>query len=497
MSKITFKWQWIIGGGFILLFFILLAIRLDLFRQGSGGLFRMTSEKTSDSSEFQEFRDRDTWMKITQNGQKIGYSHRRFSKSEKGYHFVESVFMRINTMGVAQGMTFKTDGYLNPDMTLSSFDFDLRSSLFAFKAHGVVNGKQVTLYTEMPGSEKKTVITLKEAPYLSNSILDPIRIAEMKEGETRKVYVFDPASLGQRPVKVTYLGEESLTVMGRSQKTRKVSVEFMKASQYAWIGEIGDIVKEQGILGITLEKVSKHEALGKFTFTSRADLTELASIPSNVVIGDPAALASLKVKIDARDQGTLALNGGRQTLQKDILLIQKETIPTSFHRETDQNAYKDFLKPSPFIQSDHEKIVNKVREIVSPDDSPTVKASKLVSWVHRNVEKRPVLSVPNALETLTRLVGDCNEHAVLLAALARAAGLPAQVEAGLVYQKGKFYYHAWNVLYVGAWVTADAVMGQMPADVTHIRFVRGEAEQQIDLIGIIGNVKLKIVDTSR
>jgi transglutaminase-like putative cysteine protease len=105
--------------------------------------------------------------------------------------------------------------------------------------------------------------------------------------------------------------------------------------------------------------------------------------------------------------------------------------------------------------------------------------------------------VPNALETLTRLVGDCNEHAVLLAALARAAGIPAQVEAGLVYQKEKFYYHAWNVLYVGAWVTADAVMGQMPADVTHIRFVRGEAEQQIDLIGIIGNVKLKIVDTSR
>ncbi|MEN6320253.1 MAG: transglutaminase-like domain-containing protein [Syntrophaceae bacterium] len=497
MSKITFKRHWIVGGGFVLLFFVLLAIRLDLFHQDVGGLFQMTSQKTTDSAGFQESRDRETWMKITQNGQKIGYAHRSFANTGKGYHFVESVFMQINTMGVTQGMTFKTDGYLNPDMTLSSFDFELRSSLFAFKVHGVVNGKQVTLYTEMPGSEKKTVITLKEAPYLSNSILDPIRIAEMKEGETRKAYVFDPASLGQRPVKVTYLGEETLTVMGQSQKTRKVSVEFMKASQYAWIGESGDIVKEQGILGITLEKVSKHEAFGKFTFTSSADLTEIASIPSNMVLSDPAALASLKVRIDIGEKDTLVLNGGRQTLQQDILLIQKETIPMSSHRETNMTGIESFLKPSPFIQSDHEKIVKKVREIISPDDPPAVKASKLVSWVHKSVQKRPVLSVPNALETLTNLVGDCNEHAVLLAALARAAGIPAQVEAGLVYQRGKFYYHAWNVLYIGAWVTADAVMGQMPADVTHIRFVRGEADQQIDLIGIIGKVRLTVLDKSR
>jgi transglutaminase-like putative cysteine protease len=156
-----------------------------------------------------------------------------------------------------------------------------------------------------------------------------------------------------------------------------------------------------------------------------------------------------------------------------------------------------YLASTPFVQSDHWKIRAKVQEIISPEDPVAVKASKLVSWVHKNVEKRPVLSIPNAVETLTNLVGDCNEHAVLLAALARAAGIPAQVEAGLVYQRGRFYYHAWNVLYLGTWITADAVMGQMPADVTHLRFVRGEADQQIDLIGVIGNVQIKVLDKSR
>ena len=120
-----------------------------------------------------------------------------------------------------------------------------------------------------------------------------------------------------------------------------------------------------------------------------------------------------------------------------------------------------------------------------------------MAWVHKNLEKRPVLSVPNALETLENRVGDCNEHAVLLAAFARAAGIPAEVEAGVVYLRGRFFYHAWNVLYLrdrGGWVTADAVLGQMPADVTHIRFVRGGADRQLDLVGLIGRLKLEILE---
>ena len=153
---------------------------------------------------------------------------------------------------------------------------------------------------------------------------------------------------------------------------------------------------------------------------------------------------------------------------------------------------KTYLESTFFIQSDHPEIQAKAKEIVSTNDPAFVKAKILVTWVNKNIQKRPVLSVPNALETLHHRVGDCNEHAVLLAALARASGIPAQVEAGLVYQKGRFYYHAWNVLYLGAWITADAVMDQLPADVTHIRFARG-TERQIDLVQMIGRVKLGIL----
>jgi transglutaminase-like putative cysteine protease len=144
------------------------------------------------------------------------------------------------------------------------------------------------------------------------------------------------------------------------------------------------------------------------------------------------------------------------------LTVRREsTSNLSFQKlgEKFPELVKTYLEPTPLIQSDHPEIQAKAKEIVSQGDSAVVKAHKLNEWINKTIQKKPVISVPNALETLRNRVGDCNEHAVLYAALARAAGIPAQVEAGLVYQNGKFYYHAWNVLYLGTWITADSLMG--------------------------------------
>jgi transglutaminase-like putative cysteine protease len=104
------------------------------------------------------------------------------------------------------------------------------------------------------------------------------------------------------------------------------------------------------------------------------------------------------------------------------------------------------------------------------------------------------VTVPSAREVLGSRRGDCNEHAVLLAALARAAGIPARVIAGAVYANDGFYYHAWNELWLGAWVSADAVFDQIPADATHVKLIEGGLEQQMALAGIIGRLAFAVVE---
>lgn len=478
-------WHYAAGGTFFLIFLVLMTFRLDIFREN-------TAANRSVEPVAVALPERDAWMTISQEGRKIGYAHRRFFSVASGYRSTEEVFLRINTMGVSQALRYQTEGELSASLALASFKFSLDSGLFSFTAQGTVTDRLITVYAGPPGEEKRAEVPLKEPIHLTASLLELPRFKGLQPGESQTFSVFDPAAMGESPVTVSALDEETVIHQGKSRRVRKLSLDFMGAEQFAWLDEEGNVLREKGILGITLEKATKKEALEGIGGADSADLTELASIGANKTIPDPGAINELKVKIGNTGKGVFFLDGDRQTFHNGIVTIRKETIPASPNRgEIDRDS--PFLKPATMIQSDHPLIFAKVKEIVSENDSDAEKAGKIVNWIYKNVRKRPVLSVPNALDTLRNRVGDCNEHAVLLAAMARAAGIPADVESGLVYLGGRFYYHAWNALYIGGWVTADAVLGQMPADVTHIRFLRGTAERQIDLLGLIGRIRPEIL----
>jgi len=275
-------------------------------------------------------------------------------------------------------------------------------------------------------------------------------------------------------------------------------MQFKGARQEAWIGAGGELLLQKGLLGIRMEQTSRVEALNLAGLTASDDLTKTASVPLNRPLPNPTALQSLSVRIGGGSVEAVDLAGGRQSYADGVLSIRKESLEglaESLAPETLGRLETVFLRPEPLIQSDHEKIRTLAEHILSPAPAadPLEKARRLIGWVQANIDKRPVVSMPDALSTLENRMGDCNEHAVLLAALARAAGIPARIEAGLVYLRGRMYYHAWNLLYLGRWVTADALLGQLPADVTHIRLVTGSQQQQLDLVGIIGNVHIDVV----
>ncbi|UPG93073.1 transglutaminase-like domain-containing protein [Luteibacter aegosomatissinici] len=77
--------------------------------------------------------------------------------------------------------------------------------------------------------------------------------------------------------------------------------------------------------------------------------------------------------------------------------------------------------------------------------------------------------------------GDCTEHAVLLAALARSLGIPTRVVTGLVYNDRfggvdhVFVPHAWVQAWLdGYWVSFDSAQGVY--DTTHIALAAGDGD---------------------
>jgi hypothetical protein len=485
MFKIRWDFAWGIFITFV--FLTLLVIRLELFQNKSEGIAVVQKAAIQ--------RPTETWMNIYQKEKKIGVLQRKFIILETGgFQTTENVTMQINTMGIIQALRISTETALNPDMSFSSFNFDLNSSLFRFNARGYVAKDKLILFTGLPYAQQKSEIPLKDIPYISGNVYEAAFAAGMEKDAPRSFSIFDPSTGGIRAIKVTREADEVIPIMGKRVLTQKFCADFMGAKNCTWLGKDGDALKETGLLGLSMEKVSPEKAREGITSGSNIDFAQIASLPSNINIAKPEKLSEIKIKINGLRDLFLLLNGERQNFRQGILTITKENISSLTARENEgSERFNQYLQPSPLVQSDYPQIKAQAQKIVLPTDNSKQKMHKIVNWVYINIEKKPVLSVPNALEVLKNKAGDCNEHAVLTAALLRAAGLPAQIETGLVYLNGRFYYHAWNIVYAGQWITADSVFNQIPADVTHIRLVRGEGGEQLDLLGVMGKIKLEVL----
>jgi transglutaminase-like putative cysteine protease len=235
--------------------------------------------------------------------------------------------------------------------------------------------------------------------------------------------------------------------------------------------------------------------------TGGDEFYELASVNVRGTLKDLDRLGYLKLKMKGLSEAnfdTENLKGGRQHFHSGMLEIVREKTPIRaaynipyFDHSKDM---KPFLAREFGIESDDTAIMEKAREIAGDVRNPVTVARRLMTWVHRNVNKRPVVTVPSASEVLKTKVGDCNEHSVLLTAMLRASGIPARLCVGLVYLKGSFFYHAWTEGYMGEWITMDATLNQMPVDVTHIKMVEGGLDMQVEIIGLIGKLKLEVID---
>ena len=123
------------------------------------------------------------------------------------------------------------------------------------------------------------------------------------------------------------------------------------------------------------------------------------------------------------------------------------------------------------------------------------KVLAIEEWVYRNVKKVPTFSLPTARDVFVKKVGDCNEHAVLFAALARASGIPCAIASGMVYASDGFYYHAWDLVNIdGAWAPVDSTFGQFPADATHVVLGVGDISDGVEIMQFLTNIRIQVVE---
>jgi hypothetical protein len=140
-----------------------------------------------------------------------------------------------------------------------------------------------------------------------------------------------------------------------------------------------------------------------------------------------------------------------------------------------------FREPNAWVQSTHARIRALARR-GERDTSPATRMRRLVQLVRERMTG-PIdyFGYSTAVEALEHRSGDCSEFAVLLAALARAEGLPVRVVSGVAYsdrfsgKKDVFSQHAWVQVWDGRrWVSYDAALEGF--DATHIAIAIGDGD---------------------
>lgn len=433
---------------------------------------------------------REEWFGVYQGEHKIGHAHRTVSRTASGgYHFEERMGLRLTMLGSPQPLdttlVTDTDGAL----MLRGFRFSLGSPAATFTASGTSDGRTLSIRQGQQGDP--LVVPLDEPLHLPSTLRPRIVAARPEPGARFTHAVLSPITFQRESITITVEGWETID----GHRALRIAEEHQGLRARAWLDEDGGVLREEGVLGFVLRREPREAALAGGTGAAPLDLARAARIPLTGAIADPRGRATLALRVTGDAGDRVPSDPPRQQLAGDLLTVVRETMPErAAAPPPDDGALVPYLGPSPFIESDDAEIMATAGAIVAGEDDPAGKARRLLRWLRERMTQAPSLTVPSAREVLRTRRGDCNEHAVLLAALARAAGIPARVAAGVVYLDDGFYYHAWNELWLGRWVSADAVFDQMPTDATHVKLIEGGPEQHLGLAGLLGRLGFATVE---
>lgn len=425
------------------------------------------------------------WMGLYYKGEKTGYSYRKVEKMADGYKISEQMKMRLNVMNVLKDIETFTGAYLDSDLKLKSFDFMLNSDM-TMNIKGRVDGKNLKVSMETAGTKSEQVIALKDEPFLNLLVIPNILKEGIKLGRKLSMTIIDPITMTQERILVEVEGKERIMSMNVMREVFRLKGSFKGIEFSVWLTEKGEVLREETPLGFVLVRETEADAMQ--TGKPSMDIITQVAVPFNLKL--PYDTKYLRVKLSGVDLKNLELDGGRQNLRGDVLEIKKEDLKKVSENQS-VKVDKEYLKDTVFIQSKDPNVVSLAKEIVRDENGMLKKARLIYEWVYRNIKKTPAITIPMAAEVLNSRRGDCNEHTTLYTALARAAGIPARIALGLTYKDGYFYYHAWPEIFIGQWIAIDPTLGQFPADAAHIRITTGEIDKQMQILSVIGKIKIE------
>lgn len=449
-----------------------------------------------------------SWYVVNVLGRRGGYSQQTLRPlaraGQPGFASTEHTVLRLQMDG--RTLTATRDEYKVYDADLRLLRLEHNSDQFGLRTRLVAERRGAVLHVvkTSPEGEKAQDLSLPEDFGRELEPLAALGAGRFAPGKSFTFTTFDSDLGAVDTIELTVVAHETAPQTCWKLEARSA---LLKVKTYSWVSEAGALLRQEvpDVMNLSLELATEQEAL-----KGVSPLLLSSSVPVDRELGPPQQLAELALEIRSRVGGAADMfaTTPRQTVRPTdggaVLTVQAAAAPAapSPLPLTIGPELAPYLVPGDMVQSEDANLRDQARAILAGETDAWQAVGKFRQWVFTTLRKvssepRPI----SALEILKQREGDCTEHAILMAALCQAAGIPVKMVAGLAYDRRAFHYHAWNEVYVGSWVETDATWNEPLVDAGHLQ-VAASALDSTSLSRMsltsgrtMGTIEIKVLDS--
>src|SRR5262249_37153366 len=169
------------------------------------------------------------------------------------------------------------------------------------------------------------------------------------------------------------------------------------------------------------------------------DILRASMIRLNRAIQRPhetsSVLYRISIKGDDKPETALAQDARQkiENLEGKSFELRVRAVRAPRSDSSEADVKDEFRHSSYFIDSDNKRVQALAQEAVGKETDPWKKARAIERWVHQHMQSDNRPDFPPASQVADELRGDCRQHALLTAAMCRAADVPSRTAVGLVY----------------------------------------------------------------
>lgn len=441
---------------------------------------------------------REIWTGIVFQGHKVGFSRlalRPAADAAGRWELESDSAMRFRVLGLEKKVNLRTLDRVRADLTLESFRYQYELDGNPMRVEGERDGAELVVRVETGGVRSAQRLRLERGAYPVNALtLLPV-LRGMRVGNEERVPVFVGESQEVSLAAQRVLGFQRSSLFEGS--AFKVRTSLLGLDTETWYDAQGRPLLEIGLHSAMVSALEDAESAQAYLVAASLNKDESLlefSLLRSAPIAEPRRAAALRIALEGVPAALQVPGSGGQDCVRAGVRLECHIDRRNLAATGDAQQAARYLQPTLAAPSNERRIADLAQSIAQDAASPDAKIERLLAWIEANIAKAAVDAF-SAVDVLRERRAECQGHAYLFAALARALGLPTRVVNGVVYapEYGGFLYHSWNEVWLegAGWRPVDATFAQPLADATHLALVEGEgARDLVPLAGMLGRARI-------